>query len=132
VKRRLFNAGVLVSLALAGAGGCSGDKSPTVSTTGPSTQATQEGWHLYDDPRFSADERQAVRAATKAVLHPDRPPPDFDQAFRYLVSKVDGDWVVLVWSVTGFKDGQPQFVPGGFTGVTLDSRFRVKSQTPGT
>src|SRR5262245_60079211 len=100
--------------------GCSGGPSTTSTTTSPTTQTSQHGWRHYDDPQFSAEERQAVRAATELVLDPNRPRPDFDQAFRYSVSKYQGDWVVTVWNVYGFKDGNPQFVPGGYTGVILD------------
>ncbi|HEV2293980.1 MAG TPA: hypothetical protein VGR35_08990 [Tepidisphaeraceae bacterium] len=101
-------------------------------TTAPTTQASQEDdWHRYDDPRLSADERKAVRAATEAVLDAGRPRPDFDRAFRYRVDQRNGDWVVTVWRVHSFKDGKPRFMPGGHTGVILDSDYKVKSKIPG-
>jgi hypothetical protein len=113
--------------------GCSRRQSTTSTTTAPTTQSTQtsQDWHRYDDPRFSAKKRQAVRAASEAVLDPKGPRPDFDQAFRYSVSKYIGDWVVTVWHVYGFKDGNPQFVPDGDTLVILDNDFKVKSTVGG-
>jgi hypothetical protein len=123
---RLLILAVLVALC-----GCSDRGTSGSSTTAPTTQAASEEWHRYDDPRYTADERRAVRAATEAVLDPNRPRPDFDQAFRYSVSQYQGDWVVTVWHVFGFEDGKPQFVPGGYTDVILDKDYKVKSKMPG-
>lgn len=127
MHERILILAVLVALC-----GCSARESSRSGATAPTTQAAAEEWHRYDDPRYSADERRAVRAATEAVLDPNRPRPDFDQAFRYSVSQYQEDWVVTVWHVYGFfKDGKPQFVPGGHTGVILDKDFKVKSKMPG-
>ena len=103
------------------------------STTRPasSTQASQDDWHRYDDPRFSADELIAVREATDAVINPNRPRPDFDQTFRYSVSKDKGGWGVTVWHIYDFKDGKPRFQPGGNTTVILDANFKVTAKLPG-
>jgi hypothetical protein len=91
----------------------------------------QDDMHRYDDPGLSADERKAVRAATEAVMDAERPRPDPDQAFRYRVSRRDGDWVVTVWRVHSFQDGKPRFMPGGHTGVILDQDCKVKSKIAG-
>jgi hypothetical protein len=111
--------------------GCHRSQSSTITATAPTTQSSREDWRRYDDPRFSAQEQQAVRAATNAVLDPKRPRPNFDQTFRYIVSKDHGDWMVMVWYVHGFKNEKPQFVPDGYTSVILDKNFKVKSTMPG-
>lgn len=111
--------------------GCTDGGSSRSGTIAPATRGAEDEWRRYDDPRFSAHERQAVRAATEAVLDPKRPRPDFDQAFRYGLSKHDGEWFVIVWHVYGFKEGKPQLVPGGHTGVSLDVDFKAKSVMPG-
>ena len=121
----------LILLALFALCGCSEGGPSRGGTAAPTTRAAEEEWHRYDDARYSADERQAVRAATEVMLDPSRPRPDFDQAFRYSVSTDDADWFVTVWHVYGFADGKPQFVPGGHTFVILDQDFNVKSTMPG-
>ncbi|HVT89358.1 MAG TPA: hypothetical protein VHD56_10935 [Tepidisphaeraceae bacterium] len=95
------------------------------------TQSSTDERHHYDDARYSAEEKKAMRVATEAVLDPKRPHPDFDQVFRYDVSQSEKGWFVIIWHVNGFKDGKPQFVPGGFTGVQLDQSFKVLQVMPG-
>jgi hypothetical protein len=126
MRKRLLILAVLTVLC-----GCADSGTSGTSTSAPTKPAASEEWHRYDDSRYTADERQAVRAATVALLDPTRPRPEFDQAFRYSVSQNRGDWVVTVWHVYGFKDGKPQFVPGGHTNVILHKDFKVKSKVPG-
>lgn len=121
---------VLILTTLVALCGCSGSQASRGGAA-PTTAASKPGFRRYDDPSYSDGERRAVRAATEAVLDPARPRPDFDTAYRYSVTKYDGDWAVTVWRVHGFSKGRPLFVPGGHTGVTLDRDFRVKSKMPG-
>jgi hypothetical protein len=95
----------------------------------PSVSKSEEEWHRYDDPRYSADQRLAVRKATQAILdsNPSEPRPDFDQAFRYEVWEDADSWSVDVWFVNGFKDGKPQFWPDGDCDVVLNRDFSVRS-----
>ena len=122
---------LLILAVLAVLCGCSDGATSGSSSAVPATQAASEEWHTYDDPRYTADEGRAVRAATEVVIDPNRPRPDFDRTFRYSLSQYQGDWVVTVWDVYGFKNGKPQFVPGGYTAVILDKDFKVKSKVLG-
>ncbi len=132
--RRMMVAVAVVAV-MPTAPGCSVERPSTSATATPSAPTTQDPpyredpSHLYDDPRFSPDERRAVRAATEAVraLEPARPRPNFDDAFRYGVGKEEDGWFVMVTYVHGFdEDGRPRFAPGGHTAVMLDRNFNVK------
>jgi hypothetical protein len=94
-------------------------------------QANDDEMRRYDDPTFSPDERQAVRAATATILGPQKNPPDVNVAFRYMVSKQGDGWMVMVWDVYGFDKGKPQFTPGGYTGLLVDRNFKVAGVIPG-
>jgi hypothetical protein len=44
----------------------------------------------------------------------------------------DGKWVFVVWFVMGRNtDGSPQFVPGGWVGLTLSAQGVVVDRMPG-
>ena len=44
----------------------------------------------------------------------------------------DGNWVFVVWFVVGRNaDGSPQFVPGGWIGLTLNAQGEIIDRMPG-
>ena len=55
------------------------------------------------------------------------------QGFKYKVSKVPKEWIIIVWYVVGyFPDGKPQFTPGGFSAVHVsDTTGEVLKIVPG-
>ena len=122
MMRRSFAISTMLTLVLCG---CSTSLSPSSRAPAQGVTATRRDIE-YDDPALSSEERQAVRAATEAVLAPNRPRPNLRRVFRYDVSRRDDGWFVIVWHVYGFsKDGNPQFAPGGHTFVQLNAEFEV-------
>ena len=109
--------------------GC--QKTVTVNGAEQSKQPLGDEKSRYDDTRLSQEQRDAVRAATQAVLDLNASTPDFARTFRYDVSQNKDGWLVFVWRINGFVHGSPQYAPDGYTVVLLDHQFKVTQVLPG-
>src|SRR4051794_26508220 len=73
-------------------------------------------FYHFDDPRCSADQQRAIRAATKAVMGTDQPPASVAQRLHFSCTGSADGWSLTVWQ---FAPNEVP-VPGGFTGVMLN------------
>jgi hypothetical protein len=92
----------------------------------PATQAAPDWrgtFYRFDDPRCSADQQRAVRAATKAVTGTDQPSANLAEYLHFSCHESEDDWSVQVWHF-GPNEGP---VPGGFTSVLLNRDFSLRS-----
>jgi hypothetical protein len=103
-------------------------RTPIVTPTSQPTGASQDSRYVFDDPRCSPAQRQAIRAATQALTKTAALSPE---ALPYLHNDVwqadGGGWFVTVWD---YGPGHPP-APGGFTDVQLDRDFAVVCVTRG-
>lgn len=124
---------VLLQIAGCGRSGAPAGSVPVV--TGPITavpasqpsRVAQNTFYDFDDPRCSPAQRQAIRAATRAVVGTATPS---SQALPFLHFQVGQDaqgWGVSVWY---YGPGQPA-TPGGYTDVQLGKDFAVRGVMAG-
>jgi hypothetical protein len=105
--------------------GCGHSNTP-VSNPVPTSQPSgvgQNAFYDFDDPRCSPAQRQAIRAATKAVVGTATPASNALPFLHYQLSQDNDGWSVSVWH---YGPGQPP-MPGGFTDVQFDKDFQVRA-----
>jgi hypothetical protein len=115
---------ILMAVAMLGLSSCGArrESGPAV----PGSQASAD-WRdvvfRLDDPRWSEDQRRAIRAAMKAVIGTDQPTASEADRLHFSCSESADGWSLTVWEFG------PNEVPalGGFTGVTLNRDFSVRS-----
>jgi len=83
--------------------------------------------YRFDDPRCTPDQRQAIRAATRAVIGTDVTSASVAKRLHFSCTESADGWSLTVWDVG--PDEVP--APGGFTGVTLNRDFSVRSVVGG-
>jgi len=89
---------------------------------GRSDTTGKDSRYVFDDPRCSPAQRQAIRAATQALTKTATPTPESLPYLHYDVWQADdGGWFVAVWD---YGPGHPP-APGGFTDVQLGRDFAV-------
>ncbi len=120
---------VLLTVILASlAAGCARDAAPTDLM--PATRPTAERLdflYRFDDPRCSADERQAIRVATQAVIGTASPSQTVAERLHFSCRETSDGWDLTVWQF----GAEEVPVPGGFTGVILNRDFSVRTVVGG-
>ena len=80
-----------------------------------------DGFHRAGSKEFSTDEAKAVGVAKAELEKTDRKHIDA----RYKVARVPEGFSVHVSYVTGYQQGQPVFIPGGFCVVLVSTQWTV-------
>src|SRR5688500_11857313 len=119
----------MVVVALAMGSGCATGP-PVEAGSKPATQPTNDWlatFYRFDDPRCSAEQQRAIRAATKAVIGTDQLPGSVTDRLHFSCTESMDGWSLTVWEFG------PEEVPapGGFTGVMLNRDFTVRSVVGG-
>lgn len=96
--------------------------------TPPATPRDMAGYHRADAATLSADE---VKAISIAKAHLEKSEGKAMDAY-FKVTKEDGEFIVHVFTVTGYDDdGEPIFIPGGHCWVHISKEWKVTRVSPG-
>ena len=114
-------------LLLTFAAGCTAisDRPSDDSATPPGRVIMDHSHYAFDDVRFTADQRKAVRVATAAVLKNDSPSTESTRSLRFEATQTARGWTVYVVPAFQQDPENPVTSVGDCDEVTLNPDFTV-------